>query len=201
MLIKNCQYRTVTAGFVSSRAGFSSILGCVCHRRSRIANTTTLNPPPVSMSVIVILFVTLMCPVAWTSPLVPPFKTRYSSMRTSPLTRTISSIGVHFVINVRNNGGEVFREMITSYPHQHYISIDFEETDGSHIKQLVDFDNVSCIEQNNNTSLKRCITFMLFWRIIKFFNTLLLAFPFRKCNWDIKRIVCVCVCVCMYVTH
>lgn len=48
-----------------------------------------------------------------------------------------------FPIHVRNNGGEVFSEVITSNPSQNYISIDFEDTDGSHIKQLADFQNVS----------------------------------------------------------
>lgn len=46
-------------------------------------------------------------------------------------------------IYVRNNGGEIFREVISANVQDNYVNIDFEETDGSHITELVDFRNVS----------------------------------------------------------
>ena len=46
-------------------------------------------------------------------------------------------------INVRNNGGEVFREVIRSNVNENWIGIEFRETDGSLVKQIIDFRNVS----------------------------------------------------------
>src|SRR6218665_2918477 len=46
-------------------------------------------------------------------------------------------------INVRNNGGEVFREVIRSNVNDNWIGIEFRETDGSLVKQIIDFRNVS----------------------------------------------------------
>lgn len=46
-------------------------------------------------------------------------------------------------ISVRNNGGETFREIISANSEQDYIRIEFQETDGSLVKLLVDFKNVS----------------------------------------------------------
>ena len=47
-----------------------------------------------------------------------------------------------FPINVRNDGGEVFREVITTNILHDFIRLDFEETDGSQIRLVLDFKNV-----------------------------------------------------------
>lgn len=50
-----------------------------------------------------------------------------------------------FAINVRNGGGEVFRQLIQSNINDDYIVLQYEDTDNSQIKQVLDFKNVSQI--------------------------------------------------------
>lgn len=60
---------------------------------------------------------------------------------TSPIIDSSNLIESNLPIRIRNNGGEIFREMIASNPEHDYIRIEFEDTDGSLIKQLIDFRN------------------------------------------------------------
>ncbi|KAH9391345.1 hypothetical protein TYRP_006948 [Tyrophagus putrescentiae] len=46
-------------------------------------------------------------------------------------------------INVRNGGGEVFRQVISANTDADYIRLEFTDTDGSLVRTLVDFRNVS----------------------------------------------------------
>lgn len=57
--------------------------------------------------------------------------------------RLLPSFESKLVVNVRNNGGEVFRQVISSNVQDNYIKIDYHDTDGSIVTQLVDFKNVS----------------------------------------------------------
>lgn len=46
-------------------------------------------------------------------------------------------------IKVRNNGGEVFKELISANTEADYIRIEYTDTDGSLVRTLLDFRNVS----------------------------------------------------------
>lgn len=68
-----------------------------------------------------------------------------SSSKSKP---PLLSFDHNFSINIRNDGGEIFRELITSNIINDYIQIKFEETDGSLIQQILDFKNVSFKKKN-----------------------------------------------------
>ena len=46
------------------------------------------------------------------------------------------------IINIKNNGGEVFQEKIQSNVSEDVIELEYRNTDGSVITQLIDFRNV-----------------------------------------------------------
>lgn len=66
--------------------------------------------------------------------------------RTSTFSSSKSStpsFETNLAINLRNDGGEIFRETIIVNRLRDYIVIDFEETDSSQIRKIIDFHNVS----------------------------------------------------------
>lgn len=67
-------------------------------------------------------------------------------------------------INVRNNGGEVFREVIRSNVNDNWIGIEFRETDGSLVKQIIDFRNVGFLLPQ----LLSIFSFYFIWKTFSF---------------------------------
>ncbi|UXI19759.1 cytosolic 10-formyltetrahydrofolate dehydrogenase-like [Sarcoptes scabiei] len=64
--------------------------------------------------------------------------------RTSTFSSSKSStpsFETNLAINLRNDGGEIFRETIIVNRLRDYIVIDFEETDSSQIRKIIDFHN------------------------------------------------------------
>lgn len=49
------------------------------------------------------------------------------------------------VINIRNGGGEVFQEIISSNATENTVEIEYQNTDGSLITHMIDFQNVSLL--------------------------------------------------------
>ncbi|KAH9426352.1 hypothetical protein DERP_010920 [Dermatophagoides pteronyssinus] len=66
---------------------------------------------------------------------------KYPSLKSPKSKPPLLSFDHNFSINIRNDGGEIFRELITSNIINDYIQIKFEETDGSLIQQILDFKN------------------------------------------------------------
>ena len=52
-------------------------------------------------------------------------------------------VNCQLVVNVRNNGGDVYRETIEANTTQDTISLDFRKSDGTLITQLIDGKNVN----------------------------------------------------------
>lgn len=86
-------------------------------------------------------------------------KTRYQDCGVSPglrfLLLTISiwlvlyadRVESQLVVNIRNKGGEVFQERISSNLTEDVIEVEYTNTDGSVITQLIDYAHVCMLRQ------------------------------------------------------
>ena len=63
------------------------------------------------------------------------------------------------IVNVRNNGGDVYRETIEANTTQDSISLDFRKSDGTLITQFIDGRNVNIILDNHSFQSKLDLIF------------------------------------------
>lgn len=54
-----------------------------------------------------------------------------------------SFVDAQLIINLKNRGGEVFQEAISANTTEDVIEVEYQNTDGSLVTQLIDFRNVS----------------------------------------------------------
>lgn len=54
--------------------------------------------------------------------------------------------GSQLVVNVKNKGGDILREMIQANTTQDTVTLEFPESDGTLVTQFIDFKNVSLEE-------------------------------------------------------
>ena len=55
------------------------------------------------------------------------------------------SVGAQLIINLKNRGDEIFQEAISANASEDVIEVEYQNTDGSLVTQLIDFRNVSMI--------------------------------------------------------
>ena len=64
----------------------------------------------------------------------------------------VYAITCQLVVNVKNNGGDVYRENIEANTTQDTINLEFRKTDGTLVTQFIDGRNVSLISVSSSVN-------------------------------------------------